>query len=80
MEFILEPLYKLYSQIIGEDQPTLQRTLEELGISIKREAYTLDPKPLLKLVLSQFFGKSQGFTDMIVKNVPSPVEGAKKKV
>jgi len=80
VHFILEPLYKIYSQVVGEEQPALQKTLIELGIKIKREAFNLDTKPLLKLVLSQFFGKSNGFVDMCVKHIPPPNAAARTKV
>lgn len=39
-----------------------------------------DVKPLLKLVMHRFFGEASGFVDMIVQNVPSPVEAAASKV
>lgn len=80
VQFILEPLYKIYSQVVGEDAATLQKTLAELGIKIKRDDYFLDTKPLLKLVLSQFFGKSQGFVDMVVKCIPSPKEASQNRI
>ena len=35
--FVLEPLYKLYSQVLSEDTKTLQETLETLGIKLKPE-------------------------------------------
>lgn len=81
VQFILEPLYKIYSQVVGEDYNSLQITLNELGIKLKKEEYNnLDVKPLLQLVLTQFFGKSNGFVDMCVRKIPSPLEATKKKV
>lgn len=80
IHFILEPLYKIYSQAVGEDQPALQTTLDELGIKIKKEDFSLDSKPLLKLILSNFFGKANGFTDMLVGTIPSPVVAARNKI
>lgn len=40
----------------------------------------MDPKPLLKLTLSRFFGYPRGFVEMVTKHVPSPIDGAEKKV
>eukprot|EP01114_Cavostelium_apophysatum_P008768 TRINITY_DN2152_c0_g1_i2.p1 TRINITY_DN2152_c0_g1~~TRINITY_DN2152_c0_g1_i2.p1 ORF type:complete len:970 (-),score=294.30 TRINITY_DN2152_c0_g1_i2:64-2973(-) len=80
VHFILEPLYKLYSQIVGEDVAQLKVTLEELGIHLRKDELNLDAKPLLKLVLSHFFGKCNGFVDMCVKHVPSPVAAAQAKI
>lgn len=58
----------------------LKVTLSELGIFIKKSHFTLDVRPLLKLVLPQFFGNANGFVDMVVKHIPSPVASARLKV
>ncbi|RIB12883.1 P-loop containing nucleoside triphosphate hydrolase protein [Gigaspora rosea] len=78
--FILEPLYKIYSQVIGEDEATLKKTLASLGIYLKASHFQLDVKPLLRIVLDQFFGPATGFADMVVQHIPSPGENAIKKI
>eukprot|EP01118_Nematostelium_gracile_P006616 TRINITY_DN2127_c0_g1_i2.p1 TRINITY_DN2127_c0_g1~~TRINITY_DN2127_c0_g1_i2.p1 ORF type:complete len:820 (+),score=207.79 TRINITY_DN2127_c0_g1_i2:457-2916(+) len=78
--FILEPLFKIYAQVVGEDQPALQKTLEQLGISLRKEQYHLDTKPLLKLILTQFFGNATGFVDACVQCIRSPVQSARTKI
>lgn len=78
--FILEPLYKLYSQVLGEDSETLKTTLASLGITFKPAVYKMDVRPLLRLVMNHFFGPSTGFVDMVVEHVPNPQEGAKAKI
>ncbi|KZT27554.1 Calreticulin-domain-containing protein [Neolentinus lepideus HHB14362 ss-1] len=80
VHFIIEPLYKLYSQVLSEDTETLKDTLKGLGISLKPVMYKMDVRPLLKAILDQFFGHATGLVDMIVENVPSPAEGAETKV
>ncbi|EIN14356.1 u5 small nuclear ribonucleo protein component [Punctularia strigosozonata HHB-11173 SS5] len=80
VHFILEPLYKLYSQVLSEDKETLKETLAELGISLKPVLYKMDVRPLLKVVVDQFFGRSTGLVDMITENIPSPLENAAYKV
>lgn len=79
-QFLLEPLYKLYAQVLGEDPTSLNATLRRLGIRLNHSQLHLDPRPLLKLVLKQFFGQATGFVDMVVEHVPSPVAGAAVKV
>ncbi|RUS27799.1 hypothetical protein BC938DRAFT_482716 [Jimgerdemannia flammicorona] len=79
VHFILQPLFKLYAQVIGEDENTLKKTLGSLGIFLKAKQYTLNVKPLLRLVLAQFFGPPNGFIDMIVQHVPSPAANAVSK-
>ncbi|KAG7452130.1 Calreticulin-domain-containing protein [Guyanagaster necrorhizus] len=80
VHFILEPLYKLYSQVLSEDTETLKDTLQGLGIQLKPVMYKMDVRPLLKAVLDQFFGPATGLVDVIVDNIPSPVEGAANKI
>ncbi|KAJ3209977.1 hypothetical protein HDU67_005777 [Dinochytrium kinnereticum] len=80
VHFILEPLYKLYAQVLGEDQKTLVATLTSLGIHLKPSVLAMDVKPLLTIVCVSFFGVSNGLVDMVVNRLPSPVEGGAKKV
>lgn len=80
VHFVLEPLYKLYTQVISADTDALKETLAKLQITLKPSVYKMDVRPLLKVVLGAFFGPSKGLIDMITRNVPSPVEAAQKKV
>nr|OQO31225.1 hypothetical protein B0A51_02065 [Rachicladosporium sp. CCFEE 5018] len=80
VHFVLEPIYKLYSNTISESPADLKKTLEELGIVLTPSQLRANAKDLLKMVCEQFFGPASGFVDMIVEHVPSPVEGAKQKL
>lgn len=80
VQYILEPLYKIYSQVIGESPEDLRPVLHNLGIHLNSKEIHLDPKPLLKLIMSKFFGYPRGFVEMIVKHVPSPLENNSHKV
>ena len=80
VKFVLEPVYKLYAHTISSSPDDLKDTLEPLGIYLKPSDFKKDAKDLLNLVCAQFFGGSQGFVDMIVQNVPTPIEGAKVKL
>lgn len=80
VHFILEPLYKIYAQVLGEDTNDLKKTLRSLGIYLKAKDYELNVKPLLHMVLAQFFGSANSFVDMIAKHVPSPVENSIQKI
>jgi 116 kDa U5 small nuclear ribonucleoprotein component len=80
VQFILEPLYKIYTQVLSSDTDKLRKTLASLGIHLKPAAYKIDVRPLLKLVLKHFSGDSAGLVDLIVNHIPSPKEGAQKKV
>jgi U5 small nuclear ribonucleoprotein component len=80
VEFVLTPLYKLYAQVLSADVDELKETLAGLGIKVKEAMFKMDARPLLKVVLDQFFGASTGLVDMIVENIPNPIEGAALKV
>ena len=80
VQFVLEPLYKVYSHILSEEPEELKETLASLGIHLKPVMYKMDVRPLLKVVLDQFFGPATGLVDMLVEHIPSPVGGAANKV
>lgn len=80
VEFILEPLYKIFAQVVGDVDTTLPRILEEVNVYINKEELKLNIKPLLRLVCSRFVGDFTGFVDMCVDHIPSPSHGARKKV
>jgi len=77
---VLDPLYRLYSQVLSEEIDNLKDTLAELKIHLKPVMYKMDVRPLLKAVLDQFFGPATGLIDMIVEWIPDPVDSAATKV
>ncbi|BBG98757.1 Ribosomal protein S5/Elongation factor G/III/V family protein [Prunus dulcis] len=80
VEFVLEPLYKIYSQVIGEHKKSVEATLAEFGVTLSNAAYKLNVRPLLRLACSSVFGSASGFTDMLVQHIPSPKDAATRKV
>ncbi|KAL4977848.1 P-loop containing nucleoside triphosphate hydrolase protein [Aspergillus desertorum] len=78
VNFVLEPIYKLYSHTLSESPHDLKETLASVGISLKPSQLRSDAKVLLDLVCEQFFGPAEGFVDMVLQHIPSPVEGAKR--
>ena len=80
VNFVLEPIYKVFSHTISESPEDLKATLATLGIQLKPSQYKSNAKDLLKTVCDQFFGQAEGFVDMIVEHIPSPEEAGKKKL
>ncbi|GFZ02796.1 ribosomal protein S5/Elongation factor G/III/V family protein [Actinidia rufa] len=80
VQFVLEPLYKIYSQVIGEHKKSVETTLAELGVTLSNASYRLNVRPLLRLACSSVFGSSTGFTDMLVHHIPSAKDAAARKV
>lgn len=80
VEFILEPMYKLFSQVVGDADTTLADVMRDLGIHLTKSELKLNIRPLLRLVCKRFFGEFTGFVDMCVQHVPSPLSAAPTKV
>jgi U5 small nuclear ribonucleoprotein component len=80
VQFVLAPLYKLYSHVLGEEPERLAAVLrDELGMQLRREHLRLNAPELLKLVMTGFFGRAGGLVDMLVAQLPSPVQAAPLK-
>lgn len=80
MEFVLEPLYKVYSYILGEHPKSMEAVLNEFGVHLRPGAYNMDIKPLLKEAMTSIFGSPTGLVDMLVRNIPSSKKATEKKV
>ncbi|KDR08844.1 116 kDa U5 small nuclear ribonucleoprotein component [Zootermopsis nevadensis] len=80
VEFILEPLYKIFAQVVGDVDTTLPAVLDELGIKLTKEEMKINIRPLLRLICNKFLGDFSGFVDMCVQHIPSPVDNARLKV
>ncbi|KAJ8956271.1 hypothetical protein NQ318_015007 [Aromia moschata] len=80
VEFILEPLYKVFAQVVGDVDTTLPEVLEELGIKLTKNEMKLNIRPLLRLVCNKFLGDFNGFVNMCVEHIKSPLDNAKTKI
>ncbi|GFR26533.1 116 kDa U5 small nuclear ribonucleoprotein component [Trichonephila clavata] len=80
VEFILEPLYKLFAQVVGDVDAALPQLLDELAIKLTKTEMKLNVRPLLRLICSKFVGDFNGFVDMCVHHVPAPSANAKLKI
>lgn len=80
VQFILEPLYKVHAQILGEDEDAVRALASEMGVQLPKEAFGADVKPLLKQFLSRMFGSAAGIVDMLVQHIPSSRAAAASKV
>ncbi|GAX78591.1 hypothetical protein CEUSTIGMA_g6030.t1 [Chlamydomonas eustigma] len=80
VQFVLEPLYKIVSHVIGEHPKTIEAMLSDLGVYLKPSTYSMDTKPLLKEACSHVFGSAAGMVDMLVEHVPSSRKATVKKV
>jgi len=80
IDFILAPLYKIYSACLGESPKECSAVLKEVNVFLKSEQLKMSARPLIRAACQAFFGNSTGFVDMIVNHVKSPVANAREKV
>lgn len=53
------------SQVVGDVDTSLPRTLDELGIHLTKEELKLNIRPLLRLVCKKFFGEFTGKKELM---------------
>jgi len=83
VQFVLEPIYKIFAHCLGEEKEDLAQTLAEVGIYLHKRDYELDARSLIRKVFQQYFGSGGGlpsFIDMVVRHIPTPKESAEAKV
>ncbi|CAL5227943.1 g10990 [Coccomyxa viridis] len=80
VQFVLEPLYKIYAQVLGEHDNNVKAMLNTFGVALKPSSFKKDVRPLLKEACTAIFGTAAGVVDMMVKNVPSSKAGSAIKV
>lgn len=54
VEFILEPLHKLFAQVVRDVDTTLADTLTELNMCVTMEKMKCNKRPLLRLICNRF--------------------------
>lgn len=67
--FILEPLYKMYTACLGEEEGDAEKTLRSVGVLLSRDQLRSSARPLLRAAFRRFFGPSTGFVDMVVRHM-----------
>jgi U5 small nuclear ribonucleoprotein component len=81
IHFVLEPIYKLFSQGVGEEGDELRNGLATVDIYLNQDEVKLDVQPLLGVIFHKFFGNFQTcFVDTCVQHLPNPVERLDEKL
>lgn len=81
VQFVLEPLYKVYATVVGEGPAELAAVLRELGVPpLKPATLRMDAAPLLKVVMGSWLGGAGGLADAFVAHIPSPLAAAGARV
>jgi elongation factor 2 len=80
VQFILDPIYKLFDSIMKDEVEKYNKMLKSLGILLKGEEKDLKNKNLLKAVMRKFLPASDALLEMLVVHLPSPVKAQKYRV
>jgi len=80
VQFILEPLYKIFAAVVGDVDTQIEPLCRELGIALSQKEANLNVRRVLKIVCGRFFGPFTGFVDMLRDHVPSPEDNAERKI
>ncbi|SBS84218.1 U5 small nuclear ribonuclear protein, putative [Plasmodium malariae] len=80
VEFILNPIYKIFGYVCSEEKEFLIPFLKNFNISLKKNDYLFNNRYLLKKINGMIFEDTTAFVDVIIDNCPSPLENAKNKI
>eukprot|EP00804_Cyclotella_cryptica_P011169 CCRYP_007706-RC/>CCRYP_007706-RC protein AED:0.21 eAED:0.21 QI:227/1/1/1/1/1/5/189/803 len=80
VQFVLEPLYKMYTLCLGESEKDVEKAFRSLGVLLGKEELRASARPLMRAAFRKYFGVSTGFVGSVVKHIPSPAAAAKGKV
>jgi U5 small nuclear ribonucleoprotein component len=70
VSFCLEPIYKIYTACLGEQEKDANKILRSLGVFLKRDQLRASARPLLRAAMSKFMETATcGLVDMIAKHV-----------
>jgi U5 small nuclear ribonucleoprotein component len=76
IQFVLEPLYKIFSACVSEDK----HTLSQVGVSLPASVWESSTETVLVSVMEQMFPSISSFVDAVAEFVPDSQSGSKTKV
>ncbi|PAA94442.1 hypothetical protein BOX15_Mlig022914g2, partial [Macrostomum lignano] len=80
VQFCLEPVYKIFSTLVGDVETNVEAVCQELDVPISRSELKLNVRPLLRLVLRRFFSGWDPLVEAAVRHCPSPADAAAERV
>jgi len=80
VQFILDPIYKLFDSVMKDEVEKYNKMLKSLGIVLKGEEKDLKNKMLLKAIMRKFLPASDALLEMLVVHLPSPVKAQRYRV
>ena len=69
VQFVLEPLYKMYTLCLGESEKDVEKAFRSLGVLLGKEELRASARPLMRAAFRKYFGVSTGFVASVVKHM-----------
>jgi elongation factor 2 len=79
-QFVLEPIYRLFNTIMNNQKPKYTKMLNTLNIKLSTDEKDQTGKALLKTVMRKFLPAAEALLEMLVLQLPSPVQAQKYRV
>ncbi|PAV75662.1 hypothetical protein WR25_15163 isoform F [Diploscapter pachys] len=75
--FVLEPIYKVFKAIMGNDAEQIEQLVQKTGITLTPEERQETEKNLLKIFMKKWLPAGDTLLQMICTHLPSPVTAQK---
>ena len=76
-QFILDPIFKIFSAVMHFKKDEIPVLLEKLEITLKSEERDLEGKALLQIIMRKFLPVADALLEMIIMHLPSPATAQK---
>ncbi|KAH6663501.1 P-loop containing nucleoside triphosphate hydrolase protein [Halenospora varia] len=76
-QFILDPIFKIFTAIMNFKKDEIPTLLEKLGIKLQPDDKDKEGKQLLKVVMRTFLPAADALLEMLILHLPSPVTAQK---
>ncbi|RKF76588.1 Elongation factor 2 [Golovinomyces cichoracearum] len=76
-QFILDPIFKIFSAVMNFKTEDIDKLLEKLEIKLSSDDRAKEGKQLLKIIMRNFLPAADALMEMMILHLPSPVTAQK---
>lgn len=80
VQFILDPLYKVFDAIMKKDKEKLDKIITQMNIHLTTEQHTYTDKKLLKALMQNWMPAADALLETVILHLPSPVKAQAYRV